>query len=376
MPLYIGLISGTSADAVDAALVEIDNRGPNLIASHSEPIPGDVGKALHEIITSTTLHRSTLWHLDSRMGELFARATTELLSKAGISASRICAIGSHGQTIFHEPDAEYPCTVQIGDPNVIAERTGITTVADLRRRDMAAGGQAAPLAPAFHQAVFRSPDRDRAVVNIGGIANLTLLPGESSAAVIGFDTGPGNTLLDEWIGSQRGEPMDTGARWADTGTCHPQLLSLLLEEPYFSLPPPKSTGRERFHLDWLQGNLVKLSEMPTPADVQRTLCELTSLTIAGAVHDHAADTGELLVCGGGAHNPLLLSRLAELLQPIQVRSTASAGIEPDWVEAMAFAWLAAQTLEGKPGNLPSVTGAAHPVVLGGIYPGSSGLRGP
>lgn len=369
MALHIGLISGTSTDAVDAAIVDIDGERVDLVACHSEPIPEAVAAALRATIDTELLDRSAFWQLDVQVGELFARAAHELLKSAGIDASDVRAIGSHGQTVFHAPDVEFPCTAQIGDPNVIAERTGITTVADLRRRDMAAGGQGAPLAPAFHDAVFRHGDFDRVVVNIGGIGNLTLLPSDPSLPAIGFDTGPGNTLMDVWAGRIRGVAMDVDGAWARSGKCHQPLLELLLGEPYLSIAPPKSTGRELFNLPWLDACLARLEGDVPAEDVQRTLCEFTAATIADAIETHAPDAREALVCGGGVHNPLTMERLAARLHPVGVHSTASIGFDPDWVEAAAFGWLAARTLDGLPGNLPAVTGAAHPVILGAIYAG-------
>lgn len=239
MALYIGLISGTSTDAVDAAVVEVNADGAELVAWHSEPIPELLVSALRSAIDNELMDRSTFWQLDIRVGELFARAAQALLEKAGVDASQVRAIGSHGQTVFHAPDLEFPCTVQIGDPNTIAERTGITTVADLRRRDLAAGGQGAPLAPAFHNAVFRTEAHDRVVVNIGGIGNLTLLPADRSVAATGFDTGPGNTLMDIWAGRIRGVAMDVDGVWARSGQCHQRLLELLKTEPYFGHRPPQ-----------------------------------------------------------------------------------------------------------------------------------------
>jgi anhydro-N-acetylmuramic acid kinase len=369
MALHIGLISGTSTDAVDAALVDLTPGRVELIACHSEAIPEPVSAALRSVIDSALIDRSTFWQLDVRVGELFAQAAVNLLDKAGVDATGVRAIGSHGQTVFHAPDAEYPSTVQIGDPNVIAERTGITTVADMRRRDLAAGGQGAPLAPAFHGAVFRSRDHDRVVVNVGGIANVTLLPADEAAPVTGFDTGPGNTLMDVWTERLRGDAMDADGVWARSGRCHQRLLESFRAEPYFALGTPKSTGRELFNLPWLDEMLSRLDEEVAPEDVQRTLCELTAATIAEAIGGHAPDTREVLVCGGGVHNPLTMERLAEILRPIDVRSTESIGFDPDWVEAAAFAWLAARTLDGKSGTLATVTGATHPVILGGIYKG-------
>ena len=369
MALHIGLISGTSTDAVDAALVDLTPDGVALIASHSEPIPDDIAAALRTVIDSPTIDRATFWQLDVRVGRLFADAAMKLIEAAGVETSRVRAIGSHGQTVYHAPDGDFPSTVQIGDPNVIAERTGITTVADLRRRDMAAGGQGAPLATAFHDAVFRSTARDRVVVNIGGIANVTLLPAHAERPVLGFDTGPGNTLMDVWIQRIRGATMDADGAWARSGRCNDRLLALLETEPYFALPIPQSTGRELFNLAWLDGYLARLGESPAPEDVQRTLCELTVTTIAAAIRHHAPETREVLVCGGGAHNRLVMERLGEALRPIDVSSTEHIGFDPDWVEAATFAWLAGRTLDGLPGNLPSVTGASHPVILGAVYKG-------
>jgi len=370
MALHIGLISGTSTDAVDATIVDVDEGQVSLVACHSEPIPDQIASALREVIDNELLDRSAFWQLDVQVGELFARAAHELLKGAGIDSSRVRAIGSHGQTVFHGPDLDFPCTVQIGDPNVIAERTGITTVADLRRRDMAAGGQGAPLAPAFHDAVFRHQDFDRVVINVGGIANVTLLPANPSLPAIGFDTGPANTLMDVWAGRVRGVAMDVDGAWARSGKVHQPLLEVPLGEPYLAVAPPKSTGREHFNLHWLDQCLARVEDDLPAEDVQRTLCEFTAATIADAVQAHAPDAREALVCGGGVHNPLTMERLAQRLDPVDVGSTASIGFDPDWVEAAAFGWLAARTLDGLPGNLPAVTGAAHPVILGAIYAGS------
>ncbi len=369
MALHIGLISGTSTDAVDAALVDLNSERVELIACHSEPIPESLASALRSVIDNRLIDRSEFWQLDVRVGELFARAARALLDKADVGAAEVRAIGSHGQTVFHAPDAEFPCSVQIGDPNIIAERTGITTVADLRRRDLAAGGQGAPLAPAFHAAVFRTADHDRVIINIGGIGNLTSLPADDSLPTIGFDTGPGNTLMDVWVNRIRGVAMDTDGAWARSGRCRQRLLELLETEPYFALAPPKSTGRELFNLDWLDGMLARLGEKLAPEDVQRTLCELTAASIAGTIEAHAPAAREVLVCGGGVHNSLTMERLADRLGALEVHSTQSVGFDPDWVEAAAFAWLAARTLDGMPGNLPTVTGATHAVILGGIYTG-------
>jgi anhydro-N-acetylmuramic acid kinase len=278
------------------------------------------------------------------------------------------AIGSHGLTVRHQASGAYPFSLQIGDPNRIAHITGITTVADFRRRDVAAGGQGAPLVPVFHAAAFRSAEENRVVLNLGGIANITVLPADPASPVIGFDAGPGNGLLDFWMQRHKGQNYDTGGAWAARGRVIPDLLRALRDEPYFSLPPPKSTGKELFNPSWLGGKIRDFAATE-PVDVQATLAELTALSVAEAIGQYASETRRLLVCGGGTHNADLLGRL-RLLVGCPVESTEKFGIAPDWVEAMAFAWLARQTLLGQPGNLMEVTGANTPVVLGGIYPGN------
>ena len=368
MSLYIGLISGTSMDAVDAVLVSHETFPPKLIESHAHPIPEALSERLQSLAGNGLPGGPEVWHLDVELGALFADAVASLLDRAQIAVSEITAIGSHGQTVYHGPNDKPPITVQLGDPNTIAERTGITTVADFRRRDMAAGGQGAPLVPAFHRAVLQASGNPRVIVNIGGIANLTVLPGNPKAKIIGFDTGPGNTLMDQWCRRHRGAPMDRDGAWAEGGKPAQALLNALLEDPYFGISPPKSTGREYFNLEWLDAAVEKASSQGTDAqDVQRTLCQLTATTIVDATRKYAADTREILVCGGGAHNATLMQALAAAAGNITVRSTAAAGFDPEWVEAIAFSWFAKQTLEGKASNLPSVTGARHLVILGGIY---------
>ncbi len=368
MSLYIGLISGTSMDAVDAVLVSHDSVPPKLVSTHAHPIPDALSARLHSIADNGLPSGPEVWHLDVELGALFADAVAQLLVRAEVAADTIAAIGSHGQTVYHGPNEEPPVTVQLGDPNVIAERTGITTVADFRRRDMAAGGQGAPLVPAFHRAVLQKSGSPRAIVNIGGIANVTVLPGNVGAKVLGFDTGPGNTLMDLWCRRHLGAPMDKDGAWARSGKPIPGLMEALLKDPYFQAAPPKSTGREYFNLQWLDSALEYTLPQPVdPEDIQRTLCELTAKTIVDAIRTHAADTGEIFVCGGGALNPTLMKGLAAFAGGIRVDSTAAAGYDPNWVEAIAFSWFAKQTLEGNPSNLPSVTGARHPVILGGIF---------
>ncbi len=368
MSLYIGLISGTSMDAVDAVLVSHDAARPELVASHAHPLPNSLSARLQSVAADGLPGGATIWQMDVELGALFSDAVAQLLVRARVAAREVTAIGSHGQTVYHGPGDKPPVTVQLGDPNVIAERTGITTVADFRRRDMAAGGQGAPLVPAFHRAVFQKSGCPRVIVNIGGIANVTVLPGDVGSEVLGFDTGPGNTLLDLWCRRHRDQAMDKDGGWARGGKRIAKLLDALLDDPYFKAAPPKSTGREYFNPGWLDAALKKLTlEASDTQDVQRTLCDLTACTIVDAVRKHARDTREIFVCGGGAHNTALMEALAGYAGNIPVDSTAAAGFDPDWIEAIAFSWFAKQTLEGNPSNLPSVTGARHPVILGGIY---------
>lgn len=362
---YIGLMSGTSTDALDAVLVDFSVNPPRLVASHSHELDEALRRDILALAQPGDNELDHLAQLDVRMGSLSASVCNELLDKAGIPGSEIRAIGSHGQTVRHAPDAEHPYTMQIGDPNTIAQLTGITTVADFRRRDMVVGGQGAPLVPAFHRALFHSSDKNRVVLNIGGIANISILPAETSQPVSGFDTGPGNMLMDAWTHLYLNKPYDTDGEWARGGTLDMELLNDLLADPYFSMEPPKSTGRERYNLQWLQNHL---SGAHSAQDIQTTLCELTAASIAYGVLQYAADTEEIFVCGGGAHNSYLMERLSFYLEGCHIASTAELGLEPQWIEAMAFAWLARQTINGLSGNLPAVTGANLPVILGGIYP--------
>ncbi|MDX1508950.1 MAG: anhydro-N-acetylmuramic acid kinase, partial [Woeseiaceae bacterium] len=304
-----------------------------------------------------------LGYLDVAVGECFRDAALALLDAAGRKASNVTAVGSHGQTLRHRPDADKAFTLQIGDPSIIAAGTGIDTVADFRRLDMALGGQAAPLLPPFHDWLFRDDAADRVVVNIGGIANVTVLP-SGGEPVTGFDTGPGNTLLDAWMRWHNDSAYDDRGAWAASGEVDTALLDKMCSDPWFAAAPPKSTGFERFNLDWLAA--FEPGDA-SPADVQATLSELTAKTIADAILRVAPSTREVFVCGGGASNPDLMSRLAARLRGISVASTSAAGVDPDWIEATAFAWLAMRRLAGLPGNLPSVTGARCEAVLGAVY---------
>jgi anhydro-N-acetylmuramic acid kinase len=367
--LFIGLMSGTSVDGIDAALVDCSDSSPHLVATHAHPLPADVRDAIAQISADGSGEIERLGPLDRTLGRLFAEAALTLLEQAGQPASAVTAIGSHGQTIRHRPPSaghavDTSFTLQIADPNTIAEHTGITTVADFRRRDIAAGGEGAPLAPAFHAATMGELGRNRAIINIGGIANATVLQG--TALTGGFDTGPGNTLLDGWSRRVRGQAYDAAGAWAATGTVHPPLLEALLAHPYLARTGVRSTGKEIFHLDWLDDVLKGVPEI-ADADVQATLAQLTATSIARALAATGVDFHEVFVCGGGVHNRDLLERLQAALGAVPVDSTQALGIDPDWVEAIAFAWLASRCLAGLPGNAPAVTGARGPRILGGIY---------
>jgi anhydro-N-acetylmuramic acid kinase len=364
MAFYLGLISGTSMDAIDAALVDFDVTPMQVVAARATAFEPQLKRRLTALIeTPEAAALDEVGQIDVELGRAFAQAALVLLGEAGVPARNIKAVGSHGQTLRHRMDVAVPFTWQIGDPNVLAELTGITVVADFRRRDVAAGGQGAPLLPVFHDQVFRGGDEDRVIANVGGIANITVLA--QGAEVIGFDTGPGNRLLDAWIARHRGVDYDRGGAWAGGGKVDAVLLQRLLTEPYLNLPAPKSTGRELFNLRWLDHHLA---EHPgPPVDVQATLLEYSAVTIAAAVRQYAP-LAALYVCGGGAHNAGLLAALTRLLAPNPVATTEKLGLNPDYVEAVAFAWFAKRTLQGLPSNAPSVTGARGARILGGIYP--------
>lgn len=364
--LYIGLMSGTSMDAVDAVLVDFNGDTPRLVATHTHPLPADVTAAVQYLSHNPSPLRA-IGELDVAIGRLFAESANTLVQNSGVAASCIAAIGSHGQTVYHQPTGPERHSIQLGDPNTIVERTGITTVADFRRRDMAAGGQGAPLAPAYHRHVFHSPEMNRVVLNIGGIANVTVLPRDPRRPVLGFDTGPGNGLMDSWVRGQRRGNYDSAGDWARSGMIDPLLLDRMLADPYFALAPPKSTGREYFSEEWIGRVLEGAEQAAAPQDVQATLLALTAVTIGRSLADVLPAPAEVYVCGGGVHNTYLMERLRSHCPGHQVSTTEALGTDPDWVEAIAFAWLAMRTLAGEPGNITSVTGARHPAILGGIY---------
>ncbi|MDP2904192.1 MAG: anhydro-N-acetylmuramic acid kinase [Methylovulum sp.] len=363
--LYVGLMSGTSLDGIDAALVDFKNNTIRLVDFEFQPFPYEIKTALQQLGKADALiSLQDYGSLDTQLGHLFAAAVHSLLTKTNIPAASINAIGSHGQTIYHSPDSAFPFSLQIGDPNIIAEKTAIKTVADFRRRDLAANGQGAPLVPAFHQAVFGGSNKHRCIVNIGGIANITVLPAGPSAPVIGFDTGPGNTLIDQWIQRHQHSDYDPRGAWAKTGTINHEWVRHLMQDAYFMAPAPKSTGKEYFSLDWVERQCA--IDNYRPEDIQASLCYLTAISLCEAIQQYAPATEQVLVCGGGSHNDYLLQLIEQSLS-CQVASTELCGIHPDHVEAMAFAWLARQTINHLPGNLKEVTGADHAVILGGIY---------
>jgi anhydro-N-acetylmuramic acid kinase len=362
--IYIGLISGTSMDGIDAALVDIDESSLNVLQTHQHDYPAELRHKLTAAKLDASIRTfADVADLHQQVGECFRDAANELLAVAGHQSAAVTAIGSHGQTIRHEPNSDDPYSLQIGDANIIASGTGITTIADFRSADIAQGGQGAPLAPAFHEWLFDREGSTRVVLNLGGIANITVLHG-GSAPTIGFDTGPANTLMDLWISGHRGAPFDRDGGWAAQGKVNSDLLATLLADSYFSTNPPKSTGFEYFNSEWLDAAGVDAYD---PVDVQATLATLTAASVAEAVNEYAPGTSDLFVCGGGVHNSDLMRRLDAALPGTRIQSTASVGLDPDWVEAAAFAWLAMRNSKGLPGNLPSVTGARRSVVLGSVF---------
>lgn len=367
--LYIGLMSGTSLDGVDAVLVSINNDRCQLREHHFIDMPRALRDGVAQICQGQQTNLQHIGELDHRLGLLYAESVHALLAKANLNAADIAAIGNHGQTVFHHPQQPYPYTMQLGDANIIALQTGITTIADFRRKDMALGGQGAPLVPAFHSHLFqRHTDILNVVLNIGGISNISVL--NADGTVLGFDTGPGNTLLDAWCMQHTGRAYDRDAVFAREGKVHAGLLNAMLSDAYFYKAPPKSTGREYFHLPWLQQHIDSLAGCELAAeDIQATLVELTVQSIA--LHLKALPTSaqhkQLYVCGGGVHNPLLMQRLKATLAVWGVESTQMIGVSPDYMEAIAFAWLAYRRVNNLPSNLPQVTGASRETSLGVIY---------
>jgi anhydro-N-acetylmuramic acid kinase len=361
-------MSGTSVDGIDTVIVDFAGSKPRIIAAEELPMDELIKQTIINLGTPSHNEIDIVGQLDRELGILFAGCVNQLLASNGLVASDIKAIGSHGQTVRHRPATSNRAkhqafTLQIGDPNTIAELTGITTVADFRRRDIAVGGQGAPLVPAFHQSIFSNGDKKRAIINIGGMANVTILPCDGS--VIGYDTGPGNVLMDGWIGRHQNKSYDINGDWANGGACNRQLLAELLQHPFFIKSAPKSTGREDFNLAAL--DLLLTDTNYTPQDVQATLLELTAVSISAELAKQD-NIDEIFICGGGAFNSALMNRLEVLTHPIPLKKTTMAGVSPQWVEGCAFAWLAKQCIEGLPGNCPSATGATKAAVLGTICP--------
>ena len=366
--LYIGLMSGTSMDGVDGVLASFADSGSATLANAHLPFPDALRSELMTLQApgANEIHREAL--AANALAHLYAHCVAALLEKAGLAAADVRAIGVHGQTIRHQPALGY--TRQTNNPALLAELAGIDVIADFRSRDIAAGGQGAPLVPAFHQAVFADRAAARVVANVGGIANISILDGPSGA-VTGFDTGPGNVLMDLWIMRHRGQRYDDNGAWAASGQPDQSLLQALLDEPYLSLAPPKSTGRDLFHADWLDARLPGFEHL-APANVQATLAQYTALTLAQAIHRHAPTADAVYLCGGGACNSHLMDRLRDALaacgQPVTLLATDALGIAAQHVEALAFAWLAHRFDRRLPGNLPAVTGATGTRVLGALYP--------
>jgi anhydro-N-acetylmuramic acid kinase len=371
--LYIGLMSGTSLDGADGVLVDFSGDKLHVLATATEPFSSPFRAELLALNSPThnELHRAAL--AGNQIAAVYAKVVHALLAQAGMQAAQIQAIGAHGQTVRHQPQrtsgepAGAGYTLQLNNPALLAELTGIDVAADFRSRDVAAGGQGAPLAPAFHQGVFGRQDATVCVLNLGGISNLSVLPQDASSPVLGFDCGPGNALMDAWCAQHTGQPYDAGGAWAASGTLIPALLASLLDEPYFSQPIPKSTGRDLFSMAWLGGKLAPFSAA-RPEDVQNTLAEFTASACIDSVKRYGKESTSLIVCGGGAFNTHLLARLQAGLPQVRVSTSDAHGLPPLEVEAAAFAWLARQLVLRKPGNLPSVTGAQGLRLLGAVYP--------
>ncbi|MDX1492043.1 MAG: anhydro-N-acetylmuramic acid kinase [Pseudohongiellaceae bacterium] len=363
---FIGLMSGTSMDGIDCVLVDFASTRPTLVATHTEEIPAPLREQILQLCNAGSINLPQLGETDVALGRVFGHAVNSLLRKQQLAPEAITAIGSHGQTVWHQPTGKAPFSLQIADPNTIAEVTNISTVADFRRKDMAAGGQGAPLAPLFHQHYFSNSSHRRAVLNTGGIANITLLAHGEEFPIQGFDTGPANVLMDLWIAQHKKVGFDKDGQWARSGKLVPELLNSFLSEPYFQQTPPKSTGRELFNQQWLNKHLQPFSKLKAE-DVQATLLELSARSIAQSVDWEAQQIAELIVCGGGAYNSALMERLEQLIPSCDIKSSAALGLKPEWVEGVAFAWFAAKTWNRETINTPPVTGARHPCLLGGIY---------
>ncbi|MGF1751340.1 anhydro-N-acetylmuramic acid kinase [Vibrio cionasavignyae] len=363
---YIGVMSGTSLDGVDVALVSINGKQISLIETHFHSYPAHLKEGVLAICHGQHTDLRAIGELDHQLGHLYAQATVQLLHKANYSPEQITAIGNHGQTVFHQPDGASPFTIQLGDNHILAAKTGINTIGDFRRKDMALGGQGAPLVPAFHRYLYGTNTSSLVILNIGGIANVSIL--QPNGSVIGFDTGPGNTLMDTWCSTFLNKAFDEDAQEAKQGLVNQPWLTQLLTDEYLSRPAPKSTGREYYHQEWLDLQCAQQTPLLSVHDTLRTLTEFTVQTIVAALIPYQQGTHpKLLVCGGGANNPIIMQRLNALLDGWHVAKTDSEAISGDYMESMAFAWLAHCYIHQIPSNLPSVTGASKAVPLGVLY---------
>ena len=362
-------MSGTSLDGIDCVLVDLHHTAFTLVLARCTPYPSKLQKQLWRMLNQGCASFVELGEMNVELGECYADACLNLLKKGGISPSDVIAIGCHGQTLYHSPHGRKPFTWQLGDANVLHTNTSIPVVSDFRGMDVALGGEGAPLAPGFHAVYFSHPLEDRAVVNIGGIANITQL--YTNKKVLGFDTGPGNGLMNQWMQKHFELPCDKDGQMANSHPYDQALLSVLLQDPYFKQLPPKSTGNEYFNLTWLNNHLKAISKPLAPPVVLSTLCQLTAHTITLGIHSESFSPKGIYICGGGAHNTALMKRLSQLNPDLTVQSTASVGLDPDWVEAVTFAWLAKCRLSKEPANLPSVTGAKHQSMLGSVLNSSS-----
>lgn len=364
MPEYfIGLMSGTSVDAIDAVLMDFSQSNTHIVSSHSQTISAQLRNDINALIATKQLPKEYK-EIDIQFAASSCVAATKLLNQTSVDASQVVAIGSHGQTVFHDPKGIPPVSIQIGNPQVIADTTGIVTIGNLRQADIDAGGQGAPLACKYHAEVLQSTKEERVVLNLGGIANVTKLPKAKNEPIIGFDTGPANTLMDAWIQKHLNKPFDKDGSWAQSGTINLSLLEKMLEDNYFSQLPPKSTGREHFNLEWIQHQLDGHGSSISIEDVQATLLALTTHSIADSIETWCPNTEKILLCGGGSENKFLVQHLEIILKGKTIQHTSDYNAPATWMEAMAFAWLARLHLEDTPGNIPSVTGADKPVTLG------------
>lgn len=374
---YIGLLSGTSIDSIDAAIVKFSETAQiEIIYTHSHPIPSDLKNQTLALSQSGQTTLKEVGELDSKWGSLFADSVNTLIKNSNFDPKKIIAIGSHGQTLWHQPKGEIPFTMQIGDPNIIAKKTGIMTIADFRRGDLALGGQGAPLAPAFHRHYFSNIITDRIIINLGGIANISYLPAEAGQPIIGYDTGPANSLLDSWCMMHTNQPYDQNGKWAQTGQIQKELLNQLLADNYFSLPYPKSTGKDYFNMKWLTHYLnntpYNIGHAQQAKDIQATLTELTAITLSDAILALPLTKGknktEIVLCGGGAHNHYLTTRIQHHLgNAFIIFNSEELGVGPDWVEAALFAWLAKANMENRALDYTMITGASKPTILGARF---------